>query len=500
MRRIVCTTSSSVAFAVAGMLCLAGCDLDVPDLNNPGLDQLAENPTPPAVSAACTGLIIGSRGNQTGIGAANGYVSQLGIVGRESYNFDGADPRFIGELLAGPLVASSAFGGAFWQPHYTNIRLGNIILAATDAVEGFDDTQKQAIRGFVRTIMALDLLHVIATHDSIGAVIDTNRDIHELGAIVSKEEVYAEIARLLDEGQSELMEGGTEFPFNLSTGFAGFEGPATTFLQFNRAMAARIAVYREEYDAAITAIDQSFLGADPTSVEGLERGVYYSFSTGAGDVTNQLNNPNIYGHPSLLDDAEIVSGSGDTAIHDQRYERKIRQVADNVNDPAGSAQGVSSKLKFRMYVNPDDKIWIIKAEELVLLRAEARWAQGDLPAATADLNLVRTISGGLPPLADGLSADAIEDQILYNRRYSLMFESGHRWIDARRFSQLDLDHDGAADRPEIVDEQLPLAVTMDDCVGVMGCDPHVRNLRYPLPTDECDARPGEPRCLMDSLE
>ena len=30
----------------------AGCTLDVPDLNNPGIDQLEDNPTPSAVSAA----------------------------------------------------------------------------------------------------------------------------------------------------------------------------------------------------------------------------------------------------------------------------------------------------------------------------------------------------------------------------------------------------------------------------------------------------------------
>ena len=73
-------------------LALTSCnDLIVADLNNPGLDQLSENPTRSAVLAATQGLFISAR---TGMATRAGYVSGLGIVGRESYNFDAADPRF----------------------------------------------------------------------------------------------------------------------------------------------------------------------------------------------------------------------------------------------------------------------------------------------------------------------------------------------------------------------------------------------------------------------
>src|SRR5262245_37132931 len=82
-------------------LLISASDPDVPDLHNPGLvETLQDNPTPEAINAACTGLLIGSRRNH-----ANefGYVDELGILGREAYNFDTADPRFVGELLGGQL-------------------------------------------------------------------------------------------------------------------------------------------------------------------------------------------------------------------------------------------------------------------------------------------------------------------------------------------------------------------------------------------------------------
>ncbi|MGH7445336.1 MAG: hypothetical protein ACREKM_10685, partial [Longimicrobiales bacterium] len=74
----------------ATALAIAGCadDLIVPDFNNPSLEELEQNPTPAAIAAAATGLIVGARDE---IDDRNGYISLLGIIGRESYNFDGAD-------------------------------------------------------------------------------------------------------------------------------------------------------------------------------------------------------------------------------------------------------------------------------------------------------------------------------------------------------------------------------------------------------------------------
>jgi starch-binding outer membrane protein, SusD/RagB family len=465
MRRKISMTLFSVALASLG---LAGCDLDVPDLNNAPLEGLEDNPTAPIVSSACTGLLIGTR---AGTAAANGYVSQLGILGRESYNFDGADPRYIGEMLEGELVPSSPFGGAFWGVSYTNIRLANIILKAVDVVEGFDDAQRQAIRGFVHTIKAMDHLRIIVTHDTTGAVIDTDREIGDLGPIAPRDDVYDFIAQLLDDAVGELTDAGEiAFPFALSSGFVGFDTPAT-FIEFNRALAARVDAYREDYEGVDEALAASFL--DPAG--DLRLGTYYAFSTGNGDLLNNLTNRNIYAHPSWETDAEV---NEDTDLPDARFREKIRTVAGTPEDRVGTGGMLTSNLKFTMYTVPDAPVPIIRNEELILLRAESRWAQGDLAGAIEDLNNIRVRSGELTPLDPGLSADEVEDQILYNRRYSLMFEGGHRWIDARRF---------AGDDVARLAELLPLDRPM-----------HFLNIRYPIPAVECDGRPGEAACDIDS--
>ncbi|HJU74463.1 MAG TPA: RagB/SusD family nutrient uptake outer membrane protein, partial [Gemmatimonadaceae bacterium] len=73
--------------------------------------------------------------------------------------------------------------------------------------------------------------------------------------------------------------------------------------------------------------------------------------------------------------------------------------------------------------------------ELILLRAEANIGNGNLVAALTDINLIRTRSGGLAPYTGPITATAVLDELLYNKRYSLYFE-GHRWIDLRRYNRL----------------------------------------------------------------
>src|SRR5439155_1187104 len=106
---------------------------------------------------------------------------------------------------------------------------------------------------------------------------------------------------------------------------------------------------------------------------------------------------------------------------------------------AKSAQGLSSDLQFLTYNSVDAPIPIIRNEELILLRAEANIGlntAASLAAAVADLNVIRVRSGNLPVYAGAVTQAALLDELLYNKRYSLMFEGGHRWIDLRRYNRL----------------------------------------------------------------
>jgi hypothetical protein len=442
------------ASLVGTLLVATSCgDLLVPDFNNPSLEDLTSNPTSAKIAQAAQGLLVVTRAQQ---GLQNGYVSLLGILGRESYNFDAADPRFITEMLISGLDGGSpAFGGNLFAFPYRNIRGGNILLAAVDAVVGMSNAEKEAVRGFTKTILAYDYLRVVNTRDDLGAPLDVaGAPTGAPAPIVTKDAVFAHIATLLDEGLAHLQAGGSEFPFGLSPGFDGFDTPPT-FALFNRALKARVEVYRRNWASALTALNGSFLNtAAPLSL-----GVYHSFSTGSGDVQNLLFDPGgtrILAHPSIVTDAQLKpDGSPDARVS------KVAQVS-----PPRSVQGITTEFVFTIYPSNTAPIPIIRNEELILLRAEARYFSGDQAGALADINLIRTSSGGLAARGAFASEADFITELLYQRRYSLLFEGGHRWIDARRHGRL---------------ATLPLALPT-----------HRVFSRFPFPEAECLARVPAP--------
>ncbi len=422
------------------LLLASACTLEVPDLNNPSLDTLEVAPSRPKFEAAAIGLLAG---NRLDYAESNGYVTILGVLGREAYNFDTADPRYIEELLSGPGLdpGSPRFGGNFWVQPYQNIRAANIILNALDLDEArpfpvLTAEEMETLRGYVKTMQALDFSQIISTRGENGAPIDVNRDPRApLAEIVSEADVLAHISSLLDQARGHL-EGGTSFAFRLPSGFASFNRPET-FVQFNRALRARINVYQGDFEAAEAALNESFIAADAMNPR-LAFGVYHSYGTGKGDRRNGLIDSNIYAHPGLMTDAELkTDGSIDNRAAQKLFVRE---------DPR-KLQGLDGVFGFAVYQNPKNEsapVPIIRNEELILLRAEVAIARGDIPAAAADLNFIRVHGGGLAARED-LTTDNVVSELLKQRRYSLLFEAGHRWIDMRRFDrmgELPLDQPG----------------------------------------------------------
>jgi hypothetical protein len=424
---------TKVVLALCATVGLGGCgDLTVPNLNNPDMAELRDRPTRTIVMSASTGLLIGHR---AGMASQNGYVAQLGVLGRESYILDTADPRYVSEMLSGNQLdpGSPAFGGNFWVNPYANIRNAHTLLDATDKVPGVTEAEKETIRGYAKTMLALDFLVIINTRDTNGAPIDVNRPLHgsELAPIATKQEVFAHITRLLDEGKAHLQAGGDAFPFPLSKGFTNFEDPdqpflARHFLQFNRAVRARVAVYQQDWSQALAALDESFL----TETGSLDKGVYHTFSGSTGDTPNGLISANIFANPKLLADAKLQAGS--TTLRDARVLRKLKPAKE-----PRTWQDITADHVFALYANNTSPVPIIRNEELLLLRAEALHGTGNSPEATRLLNLIRVNSGKLAALPEDLSGKPFEDELLEQRRFSLLFEGGHRWIDMRRYGRLE---------------------------------------------------------------
>lgn len=421
-------------------LALAACSADrlvVPNYNNPTTESIQSDPAA-ALPLLASGILRNDRDNATG------YVLGVGILGREAYNYTPTEGRNTTGWLTSDVNNPTSFGGgAQWAAHYTTLRnIANFIVTTNSAPEAVLTTQsKSAALGFAHTMEALTLSYIIATRHNLGApvAVDTNPTV--ISPFVSRDSVYAYIAGRLELAKTELAAGGASFPFTLHEGFAGFTTPAT-FLRFNRALAARNNAYRASlgtsgcgaalsatcYAVVLTNLSESFI--DPAG--SVVTGPFRPYSATANDVANGISNA---ASANVLLHAKSDSGVPRKAdgTPDNRFTAKVATIARR--NASNATIGVSTTFDFSGYVDRSSPVPIIRNEELLLLRAEARYFTGNTAGALEDINNVRTRSGGLAPLTTLGAQGAFLDELLTNRRLSLLFE-GHRWIDMRRFGRL----------------------------------------------------------------
>jgi hypothetical protein len=415
----------------AALVLLAGCNAD--RLNVPSFNDPAVGPSDrPLLQNLASGIVAEQRGGMAGL------VSNIGIFGRESYNYTGSEPRNVTFFLSTFPLDNSGFTNGQWDPRFRNIRNALNFNVVVDGAGFLTEGEKNAARGFANTMRALDLYYVIATRDSLGAPTAVDLVNNSAQPFVNRDSVYRYISGTLDQANQQLQTAAaTPFPFTLPAGFAGFNTPAT-FRQFNRALAARIQVYRGTlgcgatcFTAALAALNESFINA--AAGADLRRGVYHTYSTASGDALNGLNNavsPDVLAHPSIRPDAQLQANGQP----DARLTAKVRTISPARNAP-GTNLGIPTDVAFTLYPDQATPIPIIRNEELILLRAEANIGLGNFATAITDLNLIRSAAGSLPPIVALANADAAVTALLYERRYSLLFE-GHRWFDVRRYRRM----------------------------------------------------------------
>ncbi len=470
MTRTPLRTIGALTFA---SLSLAACSKDALNITNPNTPSVAgASADPQALQLLATGLL---RQNRNSLG---GFITETARFGREAYVYTPQEGRNTSAYLIGlsgqNKLDNAGFAVGSWGGPYGNLRdvfnFKNSVAASTLSAE-----QKRAALGFAKTIEGIELLTVIATRDTIGAVVQINQDATDIAAFVSRDSTYKYILNTLDEANTDLGAGGAAFPFALHSGFAGFNTP-TTFRQFNRAIAARAAAYyatsgggATAWQRSLTALGASFLNATATSAAQLNVGVYHPYAA-APDVSNPVNattNTDLYAHVSVDADAPLKADG----TKDNRYLAKII-ARPTRNAPQGL--GIPSSLGFGLYPSISTPLPIIRNEELILLRAEGLLATGDKAGAISLINAIRVNSGGLAPstLTAASTDAAILTELLLQKRYSLMLE-GKRWIDMRRYGRL---------------ADLPRDITS-------GVNAHFVARVQPIPQAECLQRVGKTGAL-----
>jgi hypothetical protein len=415
-----------------GAVGFSGCDLfeidDRADPNGPSLEDILNDPTRDRLANLAVGVEASSRIDH------EFWLIDSGVIGREFWRTSSADPRFTADLLgkSGSVLDDNTFYLTRpWAARYRTIRNANTLLLGLEANTDLSAEEKAGGRGWAHTWNAYQyLMNLNLTHDN--GIRFTEPGADESGPVVGHAAGLAEIAAILDEGAADLAAAGDEFFFAVSSGFQGDLDTPPGFREVNRGLAARVAVYQEDYAGALAALSESFI--DPAG--DLDFGAYHVYSTATGDLLNLFFRPpqNPPGdanlaHPSYIEDIE----PGDNRAS------KVEALAGG----SVTFDGLTTSFAVARYATDTSPVPIIRNAELILLRAEARWFTGDPIGATADINTIRA-AAGLLPIAVPLSNDAFVDALLQQRRYELYME-GHRWVDMRRFGRLG---DLPIDRPE----------------------------------------------------
>jgi hypothetical protein len=311
-----------------------------------------------------------------------------------------------------------------WNRRYQTVKDLNILLQALPKANiSVTEAEKKGYRAFANTLKAHQFLMLINMQDENGIRVDV-ADPENLGPIATKTETLAAIATLLNTGYDELT--GATFPFSLSSGFVGFSDP-DNFGKFNRALAARVALYRGLYTEAMSHLDDSFLDLDGD----LNTGVKMVYSTAGPDVLNTL-----YKTPDQSGDQIIVTNSfmADAEAGDLRVSRKTALRKNPTNK-----SGLNGTHETRLYPSNISPVDVIRNEELILIYAECSIQNNQLANGVSALDIIRQ-SASLQPLATAKPAivndkNALIDEMLHQRRYSFWGEA-QRAIDLRRYGRL----------------------------------------------------------------
>lgn len=264
-------------------------------------------------------------------------------------------------------------------------------------------------------------------------------DADNLGPFLDYPAALTAINALLGEAAANLEAAGSSFPFTLSSGFAGFNTPAS-FLTFNKAIAARVSLYSGNNAEALRFLDESFMDMTGDINEGPAR----FYSVAGGDLANNIfrvldQADAIIAHPTFVDD--LLDG-------DARASKIVERSGPLTLDELTGTHDVF------VYKSLNDPVHYVRNEELILIAMEANIGVNN-DMAVAALNAIRN-ANDLADYSGDVTDEALINELIFQRRYSL-FGEGHRWVDMRRWNMLDqlpIDREG-----DDVWEKLPRPVS-----------------------------------------
>ena len=418
--------------AMASMLLLAGACKE--PLSAPNEDAPVAG-GPQTIQALTTGVIAQDRSSSS----AFSYLLYPEGLARNALRPDPNEPRYVSELLFLPMDNSDFIGAGGFSGYYTGIRAANLVIK-DKSVAALQTGDQNAVIGLVQTLKALQYLRVLQLHDSLGSPIQTDQT-SAADPFRTKPVVLAYVSALLDSAYGNLTAAGVsaKMPVTLPSGYTsnGDFTSTANVAKFNRGLKGESEVYRLlDHQApcatcaatAISALNLALAGqsAAPTAAE-LAFGPYYQYNPSAPEsFSTPLADTRIY----LTDNFVNSIQSGDA-----RASKATKAASPSLTN-GGLAAPLTYKSPLTLSTNQTRLVPLRRAALWYLLRAQAEAQSGNLAAATADVNVVHVGEGGLTALPTFASLTEARAAILYEYRYSFIFEGPYYLVALREYSAL----------------------------------------------------------------
>lgn len=317
-----------------------------------------------------------------------------------------------------------------WTAYYRYIYQANDVLNGVAKSSSLSFNIKKQLTGeakFARAYFHFLLVNLF------GAVPIVNTTDYRINALLPRSSVH-EVYNFIKEDLQSAVE-------NMSINYLDAAGNITTErVRPNRnaakALLARVYLYMKDWTSAELLADE-VIASNYQLVSNLDN-VFLKNSTEAiWQLQNVAPNTNTYsGSQFILTTTPTVAALDTGLINSFAVTDKRKLSWTKSVTASGKTYYYPNKYKIKQSTTITEYSMIFRLAELFLIRSEARLQQGNIAGAQQDINIIRT-RAGLPNLMS-LTAAALQDSLIKERRWELFSETGDRWMDLKRTGAINI--------------------------------------------------------------
>lgn len=412
---------------VAGLLLLlSGCDsfVDV-DLPSSQLTSSSVFDEKATANAAMTDVYAKLRDSGLLTGRASGMSIALGTYADE-LDYYGTSLADIQHFYNNSILSRNGAVAEWWSSSYNIIYCANTVYEGVSASQKLSQSDKDQLTGEALFVRGLVHFHLVNLFGDIPYITTTNYEQNQVANKLTVTDVYSHIVADLEAAKLLLPAdyfGGQRIRPNALVASALL---ARVYLyNGNNAEAANeasVVINENATYSLVTDFDTAFLkGSTSTIWQLIPQDSGGNTAEGANLIFNS-------GPPSFAALTSTLVNAFEPG--DLRKAHWIKAITD------GSTTWYHSfKYKQQSFTGTTEEYSIVfRLPEMYLIRAEARAKQGFLSGAKDDLDVIRNLAG-LPSTTATTQQDILA-AILQERRVELFTESGHRFFDLKRASEL----------------------------------------------------------------